>query len=73
MHTGFAWAWHPGFCDGGDDGVVPIAFANQVEYPFYDLFTRAPVQTMVVSRLKKRMESEVFIHALSCLLLIVFT
>lgn len=59
VHTSFAGAWHAHFCDGGDDGVVPVAFANQVDYPVCDLFNGAPVQTMVLCGLevkKKKIE-----------------
>lgn len=52
VHTSFAGAWHAHLCDGGDDGVVPVAFANQVNYPVCDLFNGAPVQAMVLSRLE---------------------
>lgn len=52
VHTSFAGAWHTHFHNGGDDGVVPIAFANQVNYPVCDLFNGAPVQAMVLSRLE---------------------
>lgn len=46
----FAGAWHAHFCNGRDDGVAPVAFANQVDYPFGDLFNGAWVQAMVFSR-----------------------
>lgn len=54
VHTSFAGAWHTHFCDGGDDSVVPVMLANQVNYPFCDLFNGAPVQAVVVSRLKAK-------------------
>lgn len=52
VHTSFAGAWHAHLCDGADDSVVPIAFANQVNYPVCDLFNRVPVQAMVLGRLE---------------------
>lgn len=45
----FVGAWHVHFCNGRDDGVVPIPFANQVNYPICELFNGAPVQAMVIS------------------------
>lgn len=51
VHTSFAGAWHAHFCDGRDDGVVPVVFANQVDYPLCDIFNGAPIQAMVLSRL----------------------
>lgn len=47
VHTSFAGAWHTDFCNGRDYGVVPIVFANQVDYPVCDLFDGAVVQAMV--------------------------
>lgn len=52
VHTSFAGAWHAHLRNGGDDGVVPVAFANQVDYPVCDLFNGAPVQAMVLCRLE---------------------
>lgn len=43
VHTSFAGAWHAHLYDGADDSVVPVAFANQVNYPVCDLFNRVPV------------------------------
>lgn len=51
--TGFAGAWNARLHDSGDDGVVPVAFANQVNYPVCDLFNGAPVQAVVLSRLEE--------------------
>lgn len=51
VHTGFAGAWHAHFCDGGDDGVVAVALANQVDDPVCDLFDGAPVQAGVLGGL----------------------
>lgn len=50
-HTSFAGAWHAHLRDGGEDGGVHVALANQVNYPVCDLFERAPVQLVVLSRL----------------------
>lgn len=47
VRTSFAGTWYAHLHDGGDDGVVPIAFADQVDDPFGDLFYGAPVQAMV--------------------------
>ena len=58
VHTSFAGAWHAHFCNGGDDGVVRIAFANQVDYPICDLFNGAPVQAMILSRLEMPEKSQ---------------
>lgn len=52
VHTSFAGAWHAHLCDGSDDGVIPVAFANQVDYPVCDLFNGAPIQEMVLGRLE---------------------
>lgn len=60
MHTGFAGAWHAHFYDGGDDGVVPVAFANQVDYPVCDLFDGAPVQTVIFRGLEEPRRKGVF-------------
>lgn len=51
-HTSLAGTWHADLCDGGDDRVVPIAFADQVNDVVRDLFDRAPVQPMVLGRLQ---------------------
>lgn len=51
-HTSFAGAWHAHLRDGGEDGVVHVALANQVNYPVCDLFDWAPVQMVVLSRLQ---------------------
>lgn len=51
-HTRFAGAWHAHLRDGGEDGVVHVALANQVNYPVCDLFDGAPVQLVVLSRLQ---------------------
>lgn len=48
--VGLARARHPYFGDGGDDGAVAVAFADQVQDPLDDLFARAAVQAMVVGR-----------------------
>lgn len=52
VHTSFAGAWHAHLGDGGDDGVVPVAFANQVDYPVCELFDGAPVQAVVLRGLE---------------------
>lgn len=52
VHTGCVGTWHAHLRDGGDYCVVPVAFANQVDYPVCDVFNRAPVQAMVISRLE---------------------
>lgn len=52
VHTGCVGTWHAHLHDGGDYCVVPVAFANQVDYPVSDVFNRAPVQAMVISRLE---------------------
>lgn len=62
VHTSFAGAWHAHLCDGGDNCVVPVALANQVDYPVCDLFDGASVQAMVISRLqvtRKKIESDI--------------
>lgn len=46
----FAGTWHAHFCDGRNDGVVPVAFARQVDYSVCDLFNGAPVQALVLGR-----------------------
>lgn len=76
VHTSFAGAWHAHLCDGSDNCVVSVAFANQINYPVCDLFNWAPVQAMVLSRLqmtskKQSMTSVSF--RLACLLMSVFT
>lgn len=52
-HTSFAGAWHAHLRDGGENGVVHVALANQVNYPLRDRFDGAPVQLVVLSRLQK--------------------
>lgn len=52
--TSFVGFGHPDFCDGGDDGVVPIPFADQVDYSIDDLFNGAAVQAVIFSRLKAK-------------------
>lgn len=52
VHTSFAGAWHAHLCNGSDNCVVSVAFANQINYPVCDLFNWAPVQAMVFSRLQ---------------------
>lgn len=51
-HTSFAGAWHAHLHNGGEDGVVHVALANQVNDPVGDLFDGAPVQLVVLSRLQ---------------------
>lgn len=51
-HTSFAGAWHAHLGDGGENRVVHVALANQVNYPVCDLFDGAPVQLVVLSRLQ---------------------
>lgn len=58
VHTSFAGSWHAHLCDGGDDCVVPVAFAYEVDYPVCDLFYGAPLQAMVLSRLEVPKESK---------------
>lgn len=53
-HTGSAGAWHAHLRDGGENGVVHAALANQVDDPVRQLFDGAPVQLVVLSRLQKR-------------------
>lgn len=53
-HTSFAGAWHAHLCDGGENRVVHVALANQVNYPVCELFDGAPVQLVVLSRLQRR-------------------
>lgn len=57
--TSFAGAWHAHLLNGGDDGVVPVPFANQVNYPVCDLFNGAAVQAMVLGRLEVTRRNEV--------------
>lgn len=52
-HTSFAGAWHAHLRYGGENRVVHIALANQVNYPLCDRFDGAPVQLVVLSRLQK--------------------
>lgn len=51
--TSFAGAWHAHLRDGGENRVVHVALANQVNYPLRDRFDGAPVQLVVLSRLQK--------------------
>lgn len=52
--TSFVGFGHPHFCDGGDDGVVPVPFADQVDYPIDDLFNGTAVQAVILSRLETK-------------------
>lgn len=52
VHTGFAGAWHAHLCDGGENGVVQSALADQVNYPVCDLLDGASVQLVVFHRLQ---------------------
>lgn len=54
VRTSFVGLRHADFCDGRDDGVVPVAFANQADYSIYDLFNGAAVQAMIFSRLEAK-------------------
>lgn len=50
-HTSFAGTWHAHLRDGGENRVVHIALANQVNYPVCDLFDGAPVQLVFLGSL----------------------
>lgn len=43
---------HSDLCDGGNDGVVAVPLAHQVDDPVRDLFHRAPVYSGLISRLR---------------------
>lgn len=76
VHTSFAGAWHAHLCDGSDNCVVSVAFANQINYPVCYLLNWALVQAMIFSRLqmtsKKQSTTSVSL-GLACLLMSVFT
>lgn len=52
-HTGSAGARHAHLRDGGEDRVVHVALANQVNDPVCELFDGAPVQLVVLGRLEE--------------------
>lgn len=50
--TGFVGTRHAHLGDGGDDGVVAAALADQVDDPVCDVLDGAAVQAVVVGRLQ---------------------
>lgn len=54
--TGFVGTWHAHLRDGGDDGVVPVALADQVDDPVRDVLDGAAVQSVVIGGLQGHKE-----------------
>lgn len=50
--TGFVGTWHAHLRDGGDDGVVAVALADQVDDAVSDVLDGAAVQAVVISGLQ---------------------
>lgn len=51
FHTSFAGSRPLHFNDGGEDCVVPVPLAHQVNYPVNNLFDGIAIQAMVISGL----------------------
>lgn len=50
--TSFVGTWHAHLRDGGDDGVVAVALADQVDDPVRDVLDGAAVQAVVIGGLQ---------------------